>query len=128
MATTVAGLDPEMAPKNMQATTVAIASPPGRGPTRTLATAMIRRDMPPALITLAARMKNGMAIKANLSRPANRRWTIVWRGIGEWSQKAPSVERDNTTKIGAARASKPTKRRNSVVTILGLQVSALLEG
>src|SRR5512136_352229 len=127
IATTVAGLDPEMAPKNIQATTVAMASPPGRGPTRTLATAMIRRDIPPALMTFAARMKKGMAMRANLSRPANNRCTMVWRGIGEWSQNAPNVERDSTTKIGAAKASRPVNRRNSVVTILGLQMGSLLE-
>src|SRR3989304_1117344 len=67
--------------------------------TRTLATAMIRRDMPPTLMTLAARMKKGMAMRANLSRPAKRRWTTVSRGMAEWRTKAPRGGGGSTVKM-----------------------------
>src|SRR3989304_2082412 len=97
--------------------------------TRTLATAMIRRDMPPTLMTLAARMKKGMAMRANLSRPAKRRWTTVSRGMAEWRTKAPRVERDSTMKMGTDKARRSVKSRNRVATMLAsrLQVGALRE-
>ena len=60
-ATTVAGDDPETAEKNMQASTEAIASPPGKWPTRALAKAIMRRATPPVVMKVPARIKNGIA-------------------------------------------------------------------
>jgi hypothetical protein len=46
-ATTVAGLDPEMAAKNMQLMTAVRASPPGKRPTAAFAASVNRLLMPP---------------------------------------------------------------------------------
>ena len=47
MADTVAGPEPEMAAKNMQAITVTMASPPVMAPTRASASTTRRREIPP---------------------------------------------------------------------------------
>ena len=73
METTVAGLEPEMAPKNMEPVTVVMASPPRIGPTSSMATRRMRWDRPPVLIRLPARMNSGIAISGKLSRPENMR-------------------------------------------------------
>lgn len=53
-AITVAGLDAEIAPKNMVLTTVVKASPPVSGRTNALAIRIIRREMPPFAMKLPA--------------------------------------------------------------------------
>ncbi len=57
MATTVAGDEPEIAAKIMQAKTEAMASPPLRCPTQATAKRMIRRATPPVDMNDEARMK-----------------------------------------------------------------------
>lgn len=47
MAETVAAAEPEIAPKNMQATTVTIARPPVMKPTKHSAMSTMRREIPP---------------------------------------------------------------------------------
>ena len=69
MASTVAGEEPDTAPKNMHATSVVTAMPPSIWPTMAWAQLRIRVAIPPVFITLAARMKKGIAIKENLSTP-----------------------------------------------------------
>ena len=77
-ATTVAGLDPEMAAKNMQARTAVIARPPRNWPTRAFEARIRRLLMPPRLITFAATTKKGIAISGNaLSELNNRSGTCV---------------------------------------------------
>ena len=61
-AAVVAGPEPEIAPKNMQANTVAAASPPVTGPAKASAISTSRREMPAASISAPARMKAGRAI------------------------------------------------------------------
>ncbi len=67
MATTVATVDPEMAPKKPQASTPAMASPPGRKPTRTLAVLISFWTMLPVVMMLPHSTKNSTTIRANLS-------------------------------------------------------------
>jgi hypothetical protein len=72
-ATTVAGLDPEMAAKNMHESTAVIASPPRNWPTAALQAAISRLLIPPRLMMLAASTKNGIAISGNVFRELNSR-------------------------------------------------------
>ena len=61
-ATTVAGLDPDTAANSVQASTLAIASPPRMWPTAAMANTTMRLATPPVLISAPARMKNGIDI------------------------------------------------------------------
>ena len=61
IATTVAGELPETAANSMQASTLAIASPPRRWPTQASAKRMIRLATPPVERNVEDRMKNGIA-------------------------------------------------------------------
>ena len=67
MAKVVATLEPETAAKIMQVMTQVMASPPCSPPTMDLAKLTRRLEMPPTSIRLPARMKKGMAPRANLS-------------------------------------------------------------
>ena len=72
-AAVVAGADPEIAPKKVPATTVAMLSPPVRTPKTAEARRTSRFDRPPALIRSPARMKPGTARRLLTSVPANMR-------------------------------------------------------
>ena len=61
-AAVVAGPEPEIAPKNRQAKTVAAEMPPVKGPAKLSATITRRREIPAASIRAPARMKAGSAI------------------------------------------------------------------
>src|SRR5690625_7535873 len=73
IAITVAGLEPDIEPKNKQANTPAAASPPGTQPIINLAKSMSRSDNPPIRMSSAAKMKKGMDIKEKLFIPENMR-------------------------------------------------------
>ncbi len=61
-AAVVAGPEPEMAPKNTQASTVAMPSPPVTGPASASAMSTSRREMPAASISAPASTKAGSAM------------------------------------------------------------------
>ena len=81
MATTVAGLDPLNAPKNMADSWAEIPKPPLTLPTMHRAQFTILRDNPPTVMILAARTKNGIDIKENLSMLLNICWAKIVKGI-----------------------------------------------
>ena len=67
IATTVAGDEPDTAANSIQASTEAIARPPGKWPTAEIAKLIIRLATPPVVRKLPARMKNGIASSVNCS-------------------------------------------------------------
>ena len=67
MAATVAGLEPEMAPKKPEPTTEIQARRPGRRLSSSSRKPMSRAEMPPSAMMLPARMKKGTAIRVKLS-------------------------------------------------------------
>ena len=77
MATTVAGEEPEMAAKKIQARTPAMASPPGNHPTRAFMKSMRRRAMAPLVMMEPATIKKGMARRTNLSSALNSCWVRI---------------------------------------------------
>ena len=81
MAITVAGADPDTAPRNMQDNTTVKASPPWTWPTKVLAKRTMRGARPPRFMILAAKMKKGTAIRENLSMPENIRCTMICEGM-----------------------------------------------
>ena len=85
MATTVAGEDPEMAAKKMQAITDAMASPPLNLPTKSFITFTSLAEMAPSAMMFPARMKKGTPRSTKLSRPLKSCWMSEVRGI--WAMK-----------------------------------------
>ena len=81
-AAVVAGPEPEMAPKNRQASTVATPRPPVMGPAMASAMSTRRREMPAASIKAPASTKAGKAIKGKLPTELN---AICTRAIGSLS-------------------------------------------
>src|SRR5699024_8081966 len=71
IAATVAGPDPDIAAKNILASTVTIASPPVIKPISTLARFNSLFEIPPVLINTPARRKKGIAINGKLTRDVN---------------------------------------------------------
>ncbi len=67
MATTVAGLEPLIAAKSMQAMTALIASPPGSQPMSDLAKSTSLRLIAPSLMIAPLMMKSGIARSGGLS-------------------------------------------------------------
>ena len=80
MATTVAGAEPEIAAKNMQAMIAMIPRPPWMWPTKAVAKSIRRLEMPPRSINAPATIKSGMASRGNESQPENIRWLTRNRG------------------------------------------------
>ena len=69
MQETVAREEPEIAPKNIDASETTAPRPPIIQPTREAATSTRRLASPPTLITTPERMKNGIAIIVSESTP-----------------------------------------------------------
>ena len=68
-AATVAGPEPEIAPKNMATMTQTMAMPPRWWPTQSSMKAIRRLEMPASAMMLPERTKNGMASSRNLDMP-----------------------------------------------------------
>ena len=66
---TVASEDPEIAPKNIEASETTAPRPPIIHPTKDAATSTRRLASPPTLITTPERIKNGIAIIVRESTP-----------------------------------------------------------
>ena len=81
-AAVVAGPEPEMAPKNKQAITVATPRPPVMGPASDSAMSTSRREMPAASISAPASTKAGKAISGKLPTELN---AICTSAIGSLS-------------------------------------------
>ena len=101
IATTVAGEEPETAPKNMHATSVVIAKPPLREPTKAFATSKILLAIPPLFMTLAAKRKKGIDIRENLSMPPSIRCVTADNGIFVNNEVDRSEDNPSETKTGA---------------------------
>lgn len=107
-AAVVAGPEPEMAPKNRQAITVAADRPPVKGPARLSATLIRRRDRPAASINAPARMNAGSAISGNDPTEDHAICTILI-GLSPRYSMAVSDEIPSATDIGAPSTSSPKK-------------------
>src|SRR5574337_686827 len=65
MAAAPATAEPEISPKNMEATMVTMAKPPRMNPTKALARLISRVEIPVVVINPPARINNGMAKRGN---------------------------------------------------------------
>jgi len=93
-ATTVATVDPEIAPNSPQARTPAMPSPPGSQLTRALANLMSFSTMDPAVMMFPQRIKNSTTTRAKLSILLSRVWASSRIGISV-KKRNPSTEVKN---------------------------------
>ena len=80
MAATSATPEPEIAPKNIQETTMTIAMPPRMCPTMLEANLMIRGVMSPSAMRAPARRKSGIASRVKESTPTTMRCAMTSTG------------------------------------------------
>ncbi len=93
IATTVAGEEPDTAANSMQASTDAIARPPGRCPTAEMAKLIMRLATPPVVRKLPARMKKGIASSVKCSK--------VWKNFSA-SEAKLSLSKNRTVSTDAS--------------------------
>src|SRR5690625_1515401 len=106
IAITVAGLEPEIEPKNKQANTPAAASPPGTQPIIDLAKSMRRSESPPMRINSAAKIKNGMDINEKLFIPENMRIGTTTGLTAPKKYKVAVTPKAKAAKIGRPKSKK----------------------
>jgi hypothetical protein len=78
---TSATADPEMPPKNIEASTFTWAKPPRTRPTNTFENSTRRREIPPLPMISPARMKKGIARSEKELTPLTVLWMIDIIGI-----------------------------------------------
>lgn len=104
IADTVAGPEPEMAAKNMQAKTVTIAKPPVINPTRLSAKLTSLREIPPLHIKAPARMKKGIASRGKESSPVTDFCARIIIGISVVAHIQTPVAKPRVIPMGILRA------------------------
>ena len=115
-----------MQPNASQDATVVRPKPPLKDENSASTQAMSRFDMPPRSITLAARMKNGIAISANLSMLPKSVWITMSSGRSLATRMATTELTSSTAKIGKLSASSTAAssvRISSIVVIYPGSVS-----
>lgn len=114
---TVAGLEPEIAAKNTQLSTVVMPSPPVTCPTKALARLISLRTSPPVSMTALAKKKNGTAMSEKWSRLANAFWPMIGSGIGSSSSEVTTTDPPRATATGAPMAIRRKKAATSRIIV-----------
>ena len=104
IADTVAGPEPEMAAKNIQAKTVTIAKPPVIKPTKLSAKFTSRREIPPLHIRDPARIKKGIARSGKESSPVTDFCASIIKGMSDVSHMAMPVASPRVMPMGILMA------------------------
>ena len=117
MAMTVAVEDPEIAPKNADATKVTIARPPGRPPTIAAARLTSLFETPPLSSRPPAIMKNGMAMNGKESVAVKKRCTTTISGRSVYISSGIAAATARARAIGTLMADKPKKIANRAAAI-----------
>src|SRR5699024_1164558 len=126
MATKVAGLEPEMEPKNRHDRTVAAASPPGSQPISARARAISLSDRPPMRMSSAARMKKGMDIREKLFIPENMRMGTIMGSLRPVVLRTNVTASANAAKIGKPNSSRTKNAGTSIETTRYPQVPLVM--
>jgi len=104
-AMTVAGLEPEIAEKNIELVTVVMPSPPSIGRTSAFANLISLCDMPPCAMMFPAKMKKGIAMRGNLSIPEKEPLDDEHRWVAVVVSRTTITGKSNTTKTGTLKTS-----------------------
>ena len=119
IAATVAGEDPEIAPKRAQAKNVTMASPPGSQPTTELAKSTKRLETPPLAKMLPANIKKGTAIMEKELTEPNIFCATTFKDISEKKYSGRAAVKPKVKEIGTPINSRTTNREN-INTIMTL--------
>ena len=116
-AATVAGPEPEMAPKKQATITATMAMPPRRWPTQSSANATRRLEMPALAMMLPDRTKNGIASSRNFAMPL---YTLVGTTVrGELlKSRAKMEDMPRLTAMGIFSSSITKKLPNRIKLII----------
>jgi len=108
---------PVMPAKNMDATTLTIASPPRIEPTKIFENLIRRFVIPPLFIREPASIKKGTAINGKESVPENIFCGIIRRGISGFMNKhaREEIPRQNATGIPIIRKSKKDIPKSQII-------------
>ena len=112
MAMTVAGEEPDMAAKKIQAITEAMARPPLNLPTKSFMTFTRRSDMAPSAMMFPARIKKGTPSKTKLSSPLNNCCIRDVRGVWAIKKRYMAVVETRTMEMGMLKVRRPKKHKN----------------
>ena len=112
-AATSATAEPEISAKKRDAVTVTMARPPRIKPTSAVARLIRRREMPDAFMIAPARMKRGMAMRANLVDPEKRTMAALGSPpTPDVSQIAMTATTPRETAMGTLMRTSATSPRN----------------
>ena len=106
IAATVAGPEPEIAPKNAQHIEVTIANPPVKWPMQASAKSTSRFVIPPLDINAPPAIKNGIAISGKESQAVNIFWHRKEIGCVPYRRKYMMIDIPIETPIGTVKNSK----------------------
>ncbi len=124
IAAVVAGLEPEMAAKIIDAKMATMDRPPVILPTRSMEKSTSRLEMPPVLMMLPARTKKGIAISGNESTPLNRVWVPMMRGVLLASMMAAIEAKPRQTAMGTPMSRAKAKEAKRMVVIARLPAAS----
>ena len=117
IAATVAGDDPEIAAKNIDASTVTSASPPESAPTILFAKAISLLEIPPFSMRLPAIIKKGMAIRGKESIEAKSFCPTTMSGTESLTTIETMAARQRLAAIGTLQITRRMKTPNSTYII-----------
>ncbi len=124
-AAVVAGPEPEIAPKNTQASAVEIARPPGIGPTIFSAICTSRFEIPAASISAPARTKQGSAMSGNAVRFAKAFSIIILISMPS-IKKHDIVAIPSATMMGLPISKRAKNTQKSTAPIIPGVISSIL--
>ena len=123
-AATVAGPEPEMAPKKQATMTATMAIPPRRWPTQSSAKATRRLEMPALAMMLPESTKNGMASSRNLAMPPYTLVGTTVRGEPLYSRaKMADIPRLTAMGIFSSSITKKLPNRSKLIISCFLPLS-----
>lgn len=124
IAATVAGAEPESAPKNAQANTATIAMPPGIQPTNLSKNLISLLLIPPLDISAPASTNNGIASSENDPLEANIACATAFKSFVLYMAKDSKEEPIKAVIIGVPKISSAKNAINNTATICYLTPSS----
>lgn len=128
MAITVAGEEPEIAAKNMQAITEATARPPVNLPTKSFMIFTSLSEIAPSAMILPARIKKGTPSRTKLSRPLKSCWIKDVSGMWAIKKRYTAVVAARTSAIGMLITRRRKKQTKTTANVTNYFLPARTKG
>jgi hypothetical protein len=118
IAAVVAGHDPDIAAKIMEAPIETIARPPVKREKKRLTNCTNFFESPPAVMRLPARIKNGIAMRGKELMPLNMVWATMTKGVFMPMTMASTAAKPRLTPIGTPMIISRKKLKNRIEVVL----------